>query len=74
MDAVANDQYRARTLIREIVLSVPFRNTQGGMVKAAPTEAPKLDITAVTSKSQDAKSHNNGEAVVPARAAPLPKK
>jgi mono/diheme cytochrome c family protein len=29
------DDYRARTLIREIVLSVPFRNTQGGIEPAA---------------------------------------
>jgi hypothetical protein len=29
------DNYRARTLIREIVLSVPFRNTQGGIEPAA---------------------------------------
>ena len=28
MTAVEKDGYRARTLIREIVLSVPFRNTQ----------------------------------------------
>ena len=32
MPAVEKDGYRARTLIREIVLSVPFRNTQGGVV------------------------------------------
>jgi uncharacterized protein DUF1592/uncharacterized protein DUF1588/uncharacterized protein DUF1587/uncharacterized protein DUF1585/uncharacterized protein DUF1595 len=68
VDTVANDQYRARTLIREIVLSLPFRNTQGGAVTVTPVDAPKLDITAVTAKSQDAKSHNNGEAVVPGRA------
>ena len=34
---------RARTLIREIVLSLPFRNTQGGVVKAVPIDAPKLE-------------------------------
>ncbi len=32
VDAVAKDGYRARTLIREIVLSVPFRKNQGGVV------------------------------------------
>jgi hypothetical protein len=35
VDAVAKDNYCARTLIREIVLSIPFRNSQGG---AAPLE------------------------------------
>jgi len=72
VDAAARDQYRARTLIREIVMSVPFRNTQGGAMSAAPVDAPKLDITAVTAKSQDAKSHNNGETVVPGRATAPP--
>jgi cytochrome c553 len=33
--ALAKDDYRARTLIREVVLSVPFRNTQGGVEPAA---------------------------------------
>ncbi len=43
VDAVAKDGYRARTLIREIVLSVPFRNNQGGvlMTENLPT-APKV--------------------------------
>jgi hypothetical protein len=31
-DRIEKDNYRARTLFREIVLSVPFRNTQGGVV------------------------------------------
>ena len=31
-DTLQKDNYRARTLIREIVLSVPFRNSQGGKV------------------------------------------
>jgi hypothetical protein len=30
-DTLERDGYRARTLIREIVLSTPFRNTQGGV-------------------------------------------
>jgi hypothetical protein len=30
VDALEKDNYRTRTLIREIVLSVPFRNSQGG--------------------------------------------
>jgi len=61
VDAVAKDGYRARTLIREVVLSLPFRNTQGGLSNVAPVEAPKLDISTVTSKTRDASSHNNGE-------------
>ena len=41
-DAVAKDGYRARTLIREIVLSVPFRNSQGGvLVTEASPSAPR---------------------------------
>jgi cytochrome c553 len=32
VDAVTKGGYRARTLIREIALSVPFRNNQGGIV------------------------------------------
>ena len=37
-DALAKDSYRARTLIREVALSIPFRNSQGGAVvtEAAP--------------------------------------
>ena len=65
VDTLAADGYRARTLIREVVLSLPFRNTQGGVVNAAPAEAPRLDITAVTARTQDKSSHNNGEAVPP---------
>jgi hypothetical protein len=30
-DALEKNGYRARTLVREVVLSVPFRNTQGGL-------------------------------------------
>ncbi|MEP6715265.1 MAG: DUF1592 domain-containing protein [Terriglobia bacterium] len=37
-DAEAKDGYRARTMIREVVLSVPFRNTQGGAVKLESKE------------------------------------
>ena len=36
-DSLQQDGYRARTLIREVVLSIPFRNSQGGRV---PVEAP----------------------------------
>ena len=31
---------KARTLIREIVLSTPFRNTQPGIAVSGPTAAP----------------------------------
>jgi hypothetical protein len=44
VDQLAKDQYRARTLIREIVLSVPFRNTQAGATLLAPvSQAPKRE-------------------------------
>jgi hypothetical protein len=39
VDDLGKDGYRARTLIREIVLSVAFRNTQGGDTKS---DAPKV--------------------------------
>jgi mono/diheme cytochrome c family protein len=32
VDSLEKDGYRARTLVREIALSLPFRNTQGGIV------------------------------------------
>ena len=32
-DAIAHNGFKARTLMHEIVLSVPFRNTQGGAVR-----------------------------------------
>ena len=35
-DSLRRDNYSARTLIREVVLSVPFRNTQGGAVHVEP--------------------------------------
>ena len=34
VDTVAKDGYRARTLLREIVLSMPFRNNQGGVFQS----------------------------------------
>ncbi len=39
-DRVEKDNYRARTLFREIVLSIPFRNTQGGVVNAVVAPPP----------------------------------
>ena len=41
MQAVEKDNFEARTLIREIVLSVPFRNTQGGVVATEPVISQK---------------------------------
>jgi cytochrome c553 len=40
VDTVAADHYRARTLIREVVMSVPFRNSQGGVQSAVTAPAP----------------------------------
>ena len=39
VDTVSKDGYRARTLLREIVLSVPFRNSQAGAHLAEPLPA-----------------------------------
>jgi hypothetical protein len=69
MQAVEKDGYRARTLIREIVLSVPYRNTQGGVVAIEPVISQKpLNISALNAQKQDAASHNNQvkpEALIP---------
>jgi cytochrome c553 len=48
-DTLQKDNYRARTLIREIVLSVPFRNSQGGKVtiEAAAPPLPKRTVPMV---------------------------
>ncbi len=60
-DALEKDDYRARTLIREVVLSVPFRNTQGGVAAAQPVITKQsTDITKLNALKQDADSHNNG--------------
>jgi hypothetical protein len=39
-DSLQHDQYRARTLIREVVMSIPFRNSQGGAVTMEPALPP----------------------------------
>jgi mono/diheme cytochrome c family protein len=39
VDTVGKDGYRARTLVREVVLSVPFRNVQAGAPAAAAVPA-----------------------------------
>jgi mono/diheme cytochrome c family protein len=41
VDALEKDGYGARTLIREIVLSTPFRNTQGG-IETVSSAKPQL--------------------------------
>lgn len=41
VETLAKDGYRARTLLREVVLSVPFRQTQGGAAMSAPVETTK---------------------------------
>jgi cytochrome c553 len=42
-DKLQQDNYRARTLIREIALSIPFRNSQGGQIvmETLPPPPPK---------------------------------
>ena len=60
VEAVTKDNYRARTLIREIVLSVPFRNTQGGVVASEPVISQKsLNISGLNALKQDSASHLN---------------
>jgi hypothetical protein len=59
VDRVADDGYRARTMIREIILSLPFRNVQGGLENITKIEGPRLSLSAVTARTQDAKSHDN---------------
>lgn len=43
-DALRKDDYKARTLFREVVLSVPFRNSQGGVVKMEAAPPPRKRI------------------------------
>jgi cytochrome c553 len=43
-DTLQKDNYRARTLIREIVLSTPFRNSQGGKVTLVTSAPPPPKI------------------------------
>ena len=40
VDSLEKDGYRSRTLIREVALSIPFRNTQGGVVLTTPAPVP----------------------------------
>jgi cytochrome c553 len=43
-DALRKDNYQARTLIREIVLSTPFRNSQGGKVTITTAAPPPQKV------------------------------
>lgn len=43
-DTLQKDNYRARTLIREIVLSAPFRNSQGGKVTISTAAPPPAKL------------------------------
>jgi hypothetical protein len=71
VQTLAKDGYKGRTLIREIVLSVPFRNTQGGVVSTEPVITQKpLDISGLNAFKQDAATHLNQvkpEHVIPKR-------
>ena len=60
VQTLEKDNYRARTLIREIALSVPFRNTQGGAVHNETVISQRsLNISGLNATKQDAASHNN---------------
>jgi hypothetical protein len=67
VQTLEKNNYSARTLVREIVLSVPFRNTQGGPDHAEPVVVSqrKLDVSKINALKQDAASHNNGVKVLP---------
>ena len=40
-DTLGKDNYKARTLIREVILSIPFRNSQGGVIVAEAAPPPR---------------------------------
>jgi mono/diheme cytochrome c family protein len=73
VQTLEQDDYRARTLIREIVLSLPFRNSQGGVVQTEPLISRRsLDISKLNALKQDAASHNNQVKLRPNAAPPKP--
>ena len=47
---LAANNYGARTLVEQIVLSVPFRNTQGGAVTAAPAPRAGPPVTSAEAR------------------------
>jgi hypothetical protein len=60
VERLEKDDYGGRTLIREVVLSVPFRNTQGGVVNSEPVISQRsLNISSLNALKQDNASHNN---------------
>ena len=62
-DKLQQDDYRARTLIREIVLSIPFRNSQGGQVAI---ETPPLPRPSAPSPwwSNDVRQLSNSSCII----------
>jgi hypothetical protein len=56
---LAANNYGTRTLIEQIVVSVPFRNTQGGAVAGAQpiTQTTRMNISRLTAADQDADAH-----------------
>lgn len=71
VQTLEKENYRARTLIREIVLSVPFRNSQGGIVAPEPVITQRqLNISSLNATKQDAASHLNQ--VKPEKLTPKP--
>jgi mono/diheme cytochrome c family protein len=50
VDDLSKDNYRARTLIRDVVLSVPFRNTQAGVKVEGPVSAAPKRVKPMVTK------------------------
>jgi Protein of unknown function (DUF1592)/Protein of unknown function (DUF1588)/Protein of unknown function (DUF1585) len=50
VDDLAKNNYQARTLIREVVLSVPFRNSQGGLKLETPISATPKRVKPMVTK------------------------
>jgi cytochrome c553 len=72
VQSLEKDDYRGRTLIRDIVLSVPFRNSQGGAVETESVISRRsLDISKLNALKQDAASHNNQVKPLPKAATPV---
>jgi len=50
VDDLVKDNYQARTLIRDVVLSVPFRNSQGGLKVETPAPAAPKRVKPMITK------------------------
>jgi cytochrome c553 len=50
VDDLAKNNYQARTLIRDVVLSVPFRNSQGGLKLETPISAAPKRVKPMVTK------------------------